>query len=93
MIREVERIVEVEKIVKEYVEPKQPIVVNEIQCGGDRREEEYDELVVEINNRTRYIAELQNELAERIRECEEYRGVGEELERNIEKYKAERLNL
>ena len=41
------------------------MVVNEIICDDDR--EDYDDLVTEINNRTRYISELHNKIADMVR--------------------------
>lgn len=52
----VEKVVEVEKIVKEYVQPKQPLVINEVKCSDEEDKEDYDQILAELNNRTRFIA-------------------------------------
>jgi hypothetical protein len=51
--------------VKEYVQPKQPLVINEVKCSDEEDRDDYDQILAELNNRTRFIAELQNQLSQR----------------------------
>lgn len=91
-----EKVITVEKIVKEYIQPERPVVVQEVTCGPEPQQaddEEIARLEEALHKRGAKLKALEAELLNRDNELRNEQTYSKELLSTIEKYKHERQKL